>query len=68
MQPALISYLQTELQIPKAAINLALRRRLIDEDPLPMILWQYGLVTLDQLTHIFNWLSQQASAKIPYSL
>jgi hypothetical protein len=25
---------------------------------LPMVLWQYGLVTLDQLDKIFDWLSE----------
>lgn len=54
MEPALIVYLQTELNIPDTAIHLALRRRVIDEDPLALVLWQYGLVTLEQLTHIFN--------------
>jgi hypothetical protein len=25
--------------------------------PLPMILWQYGLVTLEQLDRIYDWLA-----------
>jgi hypothetical protein len=30
-----------------------------DYAPLPMILWQYGLITLEQLAQIFDWLDAQ---------
>jgi Protein of unknown function (DUF2949) len=52
----LIKFLLEELAIPAAAISLALRH--VEQTPslLPMILWQYGLVTLTQLNQIFDWL------------
>ncbi|MCZ0902074.1 DUF2949 domain-containing protein, partial [Microcoleus sp. HI-ES] len=36
------------------------KQRQRDKDPnsLPMVLWQYGLVTLEQLDKIFDWLSE----------
>jgi Protein of unknown function (DUF2949) len=52
----LMNFLLEELAIPAAAISLALRH--VEQTPslLPMVLWQYGLVTLTQLNQIFDWL------------
>lgn len=52
----LISFLQLELAIPAAAIVLAQKQGEQDPSVLPMILWQYGLVTLSQLEQVFDWL------------
>lgn len=51
----LLQFLQTELAVPAEAIEVALRQQ---EPPnlLPMVLWQYGLITLDQLNKVFDWL------------
>lgn len=55
MSTKLISFLQSELAIPDAWIALAQAK---GENPnlLPMILWQYGLLTLEQLERVFDWL------------
>ncbi|TAG90943.1 MAG: DUF2949 domain-containing protein [Oscillatoriales cyanobacterium] len=55
----LIDYLQRELAISTSAIAVALRHGEQDTSQLPMILWQYGLVTLEQLNLIFDWLQTQ---------
>jgi len=52
----LINFLQEELEISSKSIALALRHSQQDSGPLPMILWQYGLVSLEQLEQIFDWL------------
>ena len=52
----LISFLQSELAIPADWITLAQRQGEQDPNLLPMILWQYGLVTLTQLEQVFDWL------------
>jgi hypothetical protein len=61
----LIRFLQEDLAISRASIDVAERvrsnePRQRDQDPnsLPMVLWQYGLVTLEQLDKIFDWLAQ----------
>ena len=61
----LIRFLQEDLAISPASIAVAERRggdkqRQRDKDPdsLPMVPWQYGLVTLEQLDKIFDWLSE----------
>ncbi len=53
---SLIKFLQDELNISPAAINMAMRHYEQDPGPLPMVLWQYGLVSLDQLEQIYDWL------------
>lgn len=52
----LINFLQKELAISTAAIAMALRHCEQNSGPLPMILWKYGLVSLEQLEQIFDWL------------
>jgi hypothetical protein len=53
---SLIHFLRDELAIPSASIDLAVRHHPDTPNLLPMILWQYGLVTLEQLDQIFDWL------------
>jgi hypothetical protein len=53
-----IRFLQEDLAISAASIAIALRLRERDPGPLSMILWQYGLVTLEQLDQIYDWLEQ----------
>jgi hypothetical protein len=55
-QHQLVNFLQTNLAVPPESIELALRRTEQTPSLLPMILWQYGLVTTDQLEQIFDWL------------
>ena len=53
---SLIKFLQDELNISPAAINMAMRHYEQDPGPLPMVLWQYGLISLEQLEQIYDWL------------
>jgi hypothetical protein len=52
----LIQFLQTELAIPAHAIALGLRYSEQMPNLLPMVLWQYGLITLEQLDKVFDWM------------
>ena len=54
-----INFLQDDLQISSSAIAMALRTHQQWHDPLPMLLWQYGLISIEQLTKIFDWLEMQ---------
>jgi hypothetical protein len=56
LKSRLIQFLQEELAIPADSIAIALRYEEEAPSLLPMVLWQYGLVTLDQLNKIFDWL------------
>ncbi len=55
-RPQLIRFLQEELAIPGAAIRLALKQCQEQLHILPIALWQYGLVTTEQLDRIFDWM------------
>jgi hypothetical protein len=55
-QAKFLCFLEDELAIPFDAIALALRQCAPMANFLPMALWQNGLVTLDQLAQIFDWL------------
>ncbi len=52
----LIQFLQDELAISSSSIQVALNHSEQDPGPLPIILWQYGLVTLEQLEQIYDWM------------
>jgi hypothetical protein len=52
----LINFLQKELAVSASSIAMALRHCEQDPGPLHMILWQYGLLSLEQLEQIFDWL------------
>lgn len=54
--PRLINFLQEELLIPAESIRVAMRQEEPIPNLLPMVLWQYGLVSLEQLDKIFDWL------------
>lgn len=55
-----INFLQEDLAIPAPALLLALQHPEQQTD-LPMILWQYGLITLTELDRIFDWLFEHRS-------
>ncbi len=52
----LINFLQDELSVSSSSIDVALRQCEEDQGQLPIILWRYGLVTLEQLDRIFDWM------------
>lgn len=56
VQDDLTSFLRDELAVSEAAIALALRKGEQELNLLPMVLWQYGLITLPQLNRVFDWL------------
>lgn len=56
--PRLLRFLQEELLISKDAIAIALRNGEKTPNLVPIVLWQYGLVTLEQLDQIFDWLEK----------
>jgi hypothetical protein len=55
-QAHLIEFLQAELKVSKSAIGTALRQSHSPLTPLPIVLWHYGLITLEQLDRTFDWL------------
>lgn len=60
LQQRLIEFLKQDLAIPATAIDLGLRQQdqafPLPDNLLPMVLWQYGLLTTEQLDQVFEWM------------
>lgn len=56
-QTELIHFLRDELGVADSSIALALRYCRQERGTLPMILWRYGFVSIDQLNQIFDWMA-----------
>lgn len=52
----LIQFLKDELNVSDGAIAIVQKHCEQDPGPMPMVLWQYGLVTMEQLDQIYDWL------------
>lgn len=50
-----VRFLQEDLQISSTSITLAMRHRPQFFSHFPMVLWQYGLISLEQLERIWDW-------------
>jgi hypothetical protein len=55
-----IEYLQQELGISETEIALANRERQPSVTELPIVLWNYGLIDLEKLGKIFDWMESAA--------
>lgn len=55
-QARLIEYLEQDMGLSKHAIAMAVRQAGALPNLLPISLWQYGLITADQLNQILDWL------------
>jgi hypothetical protein len=53
--PEVINFLRQELNLSDLSVQLALKQSRSDYGSLPMVLWQYGLVSLKQLDTIYDW-------------
>ncbi len=54
-----IIFLQNEIKLSTDDISVVLRHPESENAPFPMLLWQYGLVNIEQLARIFDWLEKQ---------
>ena len=52
--PHIIDFLCHDLNLPNDSVQLELKQTQSARGTLPMVLWQYGLVTLPQLDQIFE--------------
>jgi hypothetical protein len=52
----LIKFLQDDLAISASSMAIVLKQIERNPGPVPMLLWQYGLVTIEQLDRIYDWI------------
>ena len=56
MLDKLINFMRSELGISDRAIALAQKSVTPEPNILPIILWQYGILNIEQLDRVFDWL------------
>ena len=52
----LCDFIIDKLGISQSALELGLKRSSLENSPLPIVMWSYGLITLSQLKIILVWL------------
>ena len=56
---ALLQFLQSRLGLSPSALELGQRQAELEQAPLPVVLWSFGLLSLQQLEDVFDWQNSQ---------
>ena len=56
---ALLQFLQRRLGLSPSALDLGQRQAELEQAPLPIVLWSFGLLSLQQLEEVFDWQNNQ---------
>jgi len=54
----LINFIIGKLGISQSALELGVKRSSLENSPLPIVMWSYGLITISQLQIILLWLKE----------
>ena len=54
----MISFLIDEIGLQESSIELGLKLSIKNNTPLPILLWSYGLLTIEELDKIYTFLFQ----------
>ncbi|MEM8637875.1 MAG: DUF2949 domain-containing protein [Cyanobacteria bacterium P01_G01_bin.54] len=60
-------FLRDDLSLSQDSIEIARRHWEKNPGSFPMVLWQYGLVTLEQLERIFDWLDHSQAVSSSFT-
>ena len=52
----LCNFIIHNIKISERALKLGVKRCSIENSPLPIVMWSYGLITLSQLNTILLWI------------
>ena len=52
----IISFLIDEIGIEESSIELGLKLSIKNNTPLPILLWSYGILTIEELDHLYTFL------------
>ena len=53
--PQVTNFLRQNLKLSDDSVQLALKQAQSDYSSLPIVLWQYGLVSLPELDQVYDW-------------
>ena len=51
----LCDFIINKLGISKNALELGIKRSCLENSPLPIVLWSYGLITIPELETLLSW-------------
>ena len=54
-----IIYLIDEIGLDESSIELGLKLSIINNTPLPILLWSYGMLTIEELDKLYSFLFQK---------
>ncbi len=52
----LVTFLRRNIGLDEDAIKLGIRQSIIEQSPLPIVLWSFGLLTLSQYQEVLDYL------------
>ena len=55
----IIIYLLNELDLDESSIELGLKLSIKNNTPLPILLWSYGMLTIEELDKLYSFLFQK---------
>ena len=55
----MIIYLLNELGLKESSIELGIKLCLVNNTPLPILLWSYGMLTIEELDKLYSFLFQK---------
>ena len=59
LQKNIIDYLLNEVGLKESSIELGLKLSIKNNTPLPISLWGYGMLTIDELDKLYSFLFQK---------
>ena len=55
----LIIHLQDKIGLSKNALDMGIRQAKLEQAPLPIVLWSFGLLSLTQFQKVLDWQNNQ---------
>lgn len=55
---ALLRFLRHQLGLSESALSMGIRQSEVEQAPLPVVLWRFGLISLEQLEQVLDWQDQ----------
>tara|TARA_A100001035_G_C27642089_1_gene435097 strand:+ start:298 stop:495 length:198 start_codon:yes stop_codon:yes gene_type:complete len=56
----MIFYLLNEIGLEQSSIELGIKLSFKNKTPLPILLWSYGMLTIDELDDLYSFLFQNS--------
>ena len=59
MSQNMIIYLYNEIGLDETSIELGIKLSIRNNTPLPILLWSYGMLTIEELDRLYTFLFQK---------